>query len=213
MYFGFFPCKEPCLYPLFSLQRGDIVCASIKWRSWMWQVHQTHAFASLNPAVRPVRDGDEGTFMEIACRQVWWQMSFLQISKLAKHMMKNYEACGNLFETLWQVVQKTLRTSDEQTLELVHKRVARQVVPDASSALLDVDEALEVLESQDQLLIKQEQGTVTNELLEQKTFESHYGAMARKVHKPAAKNNRQPRAEAGVHRSPHGATRSKASDS
>ena len=56
---------------------------------------------------------------------------------------------------MWHVIQKELKTTDQETLDIVNERVAASMPRAASEAVMEIDEACEVLEEQDRKLIAQ----------------------------------------------------------
>ena len=130
---------------------------------------------SVIPAIRPFVDGPQGTFLEVACRQCWWNLGFSIIEQYATKLMADY-APGpkTLFDLLWQTVQKVLKLSDDDTLSIVHRRVAKQEPREASTALLQVDEALEVLEETDVRLVKDERSAFLAKQAEHDEFALSY---------------------------------------
>lgn len=64
---------EPVLRPILGLDPSRVVLWRYQWRSWLWQVGSLRgASDSLRPEVRCVLEGQQGSFLEIACRSCWW---------------------------------------------------------------------------------------------------------------------------------------------
>ena len=121
----------------------------------MWQLHTCQAtLGTLKPAVRPFMQGQSGSFMAVASKAVFWNLSQVQVSKYAARLLEGYTPKHNMFDLLWHVLGKVLKLADPELLALIHQKVVKIEVDDNQEILLHVDEAMEVLDEQDQKLLK-----------------------------------------------------------
>ena len=141
---------EPVVKGLFDLHSDTVVAALYSWKSWLWQCcHLKDACRDLAPGVRPFLIGKEGPFVEIACRSAWWSLPRSVVMEFAQHYGIDVRPSATLFELLWCFCSATLGTDDTNTLAIVHQRVVNDGHSEATEALLQIEEALEVVEYQD----------------------------------------------------------------
>jgi hypothetical protein len=85
-----------------------------------------------------------------------------------------------------------LKLPDQDILDIVHKRVAGSATTDASAALLEIDEALEVLEEYDIKEIQQQQESIHADQFQRKHFVKEYSDKVRALRAEAdGKNNKK----------------------
>ena len=151
--------KQAVVRPILSLDPDEVQFASFKWRSWLWQLHTCQAtLGTLKPAVRPFMQGQSGSFMAVASKAVFWNLSQVQVAKYAARLLEGYTPKHNMFDLLWHVLGKVLKLADPELLALIHQRVVKIEFDDNQEILLHVDEAMEVLDEQDQKLLTKGKG-------------------------------------------------------
>ena len=92
--------------------------------------------------------------MAVASKAVFWNLSQVQVAKYAARLLEGYTPKHNMFDLLWHVLGKVLKLAYPELLALIHQRVVKIEVDDNQEILLHVDEAMEVLDEQDQKLLK-----------------------------------------------------------
>lgn len=149
-------CLEPrfgadalCLRAVFSVAPEDLKVVCYDWRSWFCQA-KTLPIASrrsLRPAVRAVVDMHGVQSSQVAgARAAWWTLGRSVIADYARHFGIHLEAGSSLADVLWAMIKGALDTDDAATLALLRRRVARDASDNPhSEALMQVDEALEVI--------------------------------------------------------------------
>lgn len=151
--------------------------ATMEWRSWLWQCTRLgKGLAGLEPGLRLFVDsGGFGTLPEVCCRAAFWGMSRASIVEFAKELHISIESGSDLFAVLWKVTQGVLGISDEDTLELVHKRVARDSnETPLTDALMELDEAVSVLDKHDMDMVKERQKQLVTEKAARQAFKNSY---------------------------------------
>ena len=90
-------------------------------------------------------------FKELAARNAFWGMTRVSFSRLAEVWGINVNECTDLCSTLTTMVAEILKTDEGAVIEVLSKRLA---VNDISAvympSLLEVDDAVQVLEHHDQ---------------------------------------------------------------
>jgi len=155
----------------------DIECCAIAWRSWAWQ--KLNLGAGINSqvvSIRPFVEMEPCSIMQLACRKAFWSLSKTVIKGLAEAKGISIESSATLFETLFAVIQDQLGTDDEATLVHVGQRLtAGEISSQFSEALLDIDEAAEVLETYDVRKVTQAQQDAREHESARLQFKREYG--------------------------------------
>lgn len=191
---------EPTIMPIFDLSPAKLVAGVFEWKSWLWQCNlmSSSSTADLSPGIRPFLVGHVGPWVELACRQAFWNLPRSTIYDYARHFKIEAPSGASLFELLWCFIDQVLHLSEEATLEIVHRRVASQQQSDASQALLQVDEALEVLEHMDIEVVHQEQERLQRVANENADFAVCYRVKARAVQEKKEASAKRQRKESGL---------------
>lgn len=79
-----------------------------------------------------------------------------------------------MFDCLYEMIQQELGGSASETLDILHRRLAHSAVNDVSAAILEVDEAVELLERSDVRVLYQEQQDVRREKTSRQSFADAY---------------------------------------
>ena len=158
-------CTEPVLIPVAEALSVFIACP-IVWRSWLWQYQNMPELrASLTPGVKLFRLGPPSSIFTLACRSAFWNLSRTLIVKWAMEEDIVCDSSMSLFEVLMYVLLEHLKLPESDVLDIVSKRLhIHDLASHFAPALLDLDEALEVLEKDDQRKVTEEQkSTVTHQ--------------------------------------------------
>ena len=127
--------------------------------------------------------------MTVACENAWLDMSQSQVSNVAAHLQKDFQPCHTFFQLLWDIVKRELKCSDEKCLRILQARVINTMPTDTSEALLQLDEAMEVIEDHGVKMIKAQQELIKDKMENHDLFAMAYTAKSLHV-KPASKKNR-----------------------
>lgn len=113
--------------------------------------------------------------LEIACYEGWWLLSRTVICRFAALKQAQIEAGSSLFATLFSVTKHILNLDDESTLGLVRQRLpAERNASHFSERLLHLDQALEVVDHNDQEEVKATKKAAKTKLEDISAFVSEY---------------------------------------
>lgn len=112
-------------------------------------VHQVLKHPSLflhrNRAVRVFADSDPADLLIIACRAAFWCLGVMYLRQLLDHLGYTSPE-SDLFSVLFTLIQTTLKTTDDETLNTMQVRL-RNMVPSSGSLVDELLEHEEVLGS------------------------------------------------------------------
>ena len=174
------PASKPPLILLLDLSPAKLKVAKYEWRRWLWQIANVKDQSTV-PSVRPFVSGEVGSFMEVACENAWFDMNHSQVSKFAAHLQKDFQPCHTFFQLLWEVVKRELKCSDEKCLRILQARVINTMPTDTSEALLQLDEAMEVIEDHDVKMINAQQVLIKDQMEHHDLFAIAYTAKSLQV--------------------------------
>ena len=128
-------------------------------------------------------DGEFSSFQQVACLSAWWQMDAQSIRDYLVDFKIDFPQGATLFELLWASMTATLHNlSEEDILDRIYRRLCKgKVSRDATNALLQIDEAVEVLEKQDEQMVRQQQDSEIAKKEARKSFKKQYFAKAQAV--------------------------------
>ena len=107
------------------------------------------------------------------------------------------ESGASLCDVLWHVVQSTLACDDVECLRLLHRRVARDAAEcHHSEAIMEIDEALEVVDHMDLKQFDQAKKDAANKLSSATAFKSEYRQRAAAVGAASASSKKGRKASA-----------------
>ena len=112
----------------------------------------------MKPGIRLVSTGPETTLLKHACRNGFWQLDRSFIIEVAKLCRYEVLPVASPFDALFSIIGTALGTNPKDTLAIIHQRLAHR--PDEehmSSALLEIDEAIQVIDLFDQAKFKDAQ--------------------------------------------------------
>jgi len=138
--------------------------------------------------------GELAALVQIAARQACWHLGASTLYMLAKASDIEMPAGMSLFDAVCQLVQQVLGASDVETLEVVAARLAASN-EEWSNELLELDEAIDLLDHDDKADCKQQQATVKATCERSRQLEAAWAAR-RAAHAKAAAAAAGPRKEA-----------------
>ena len=154
----------PTIIPVTSLQACRIVAWSFEWKSWYWQKITMPEWAKKQrPGIRGFlcNPTQQWGLMEVACNMAFWALSRTTILKFAKHWGIHPPKDSSLFQVLFIVIQSVLKTSNEDTMRIIQKRlVAEQGGEQVNECLLDMDDCSDLLEKTDVEALKSAKKTL-----------------------------------------------------
>lgn len=113
--------------------------------------------------------------LEIACYNAWWLMSRTVVTRFAALKQAAVDSGASLFEALLSVTKQILHFDDEQALDLVCKRLpAEWNATHYSERLLELDQALEVIDINDREEVKATQKQAESKLDDIGVFSGEY---------------------------------------
>ena len=196
---------------IFSLEDPDVMGATFVWRSWLWQEHSlpNDWARSHRPAIRPFLSSHGLKPMkEICCLSAWWSLSQSSIKDYADYFNVIVDSGGTLADTLWVLTQKILKAKPEDTLDILRQRLATsEASAEGSTALLEVDEAWDVVDPIDRSKVLGMQKEATSTLRSHNAFRDEYFRRAAELNNDDKKNKHEGPQTLAFARSPHIANR------
>ena len=126
------------------------------------------------------------TMQEAGSREAWWGLSRSFLAELAGEFGIVFESGASLADLLWCMIQNSLATSDSETLDILHKRLARDSCnSDHCAALLEIEEAIEVCDHLDSRKVNQAKKEARSSLESRSIFKEAYVRRATQVHATA----------------------------
>ena len=112
----------------------------------------------------------------------WWQEERAFLEQLGPHLGIVITKCLSLFDILWLLTQGLLKVNDERTLEIIYTRLAASAahVPHME-ALLEIDEAIQVMDIMDQKRVRDSQNPSARKMDEMEDFKKEYLVKAKAV--------------------------------
>lgn len=166
--------ERPCLDTVFDID--DIEACSICWRSWAWQQQQfATGMAAIGVGIRPfLQDGPMGVY-DLACKHGFWGLSRIVIAELAGLKGCAVDKSSSLFRTLFETIQQGLGADDSVVLDCIGQCLS-DVDAQYSSALVEIDAAIDVLEVQDHKEVTKAQTNFQKEASERQHFSREFVA-------------------------------------
>ena len=185
----------PKFFAVFDLREWH--GASVTPRSWLWQTQNMPGTTKdVTPGTRLVVSGPEGPIIEVAAREAFWSLGMSFLGSLAAVPGLGLQASassssGSLLAVLMGLVMQNLQIGEEEALKICAKRFANNDI-DMSYAdgLLNMDDALQLLDKSDQERIQQEQQHVRSEQTSLDNFTKEYTEKKRSIGGSAAKRPR-----------------------
>jgi hypothetical protein len=167
--------SEPFFTSILVLDDSDKAC-SVQAHSWAWQFRKIPAFRKGRaPAIRIFRDGIVESVMGVACRNAFWLLPRSVIVEYATYFKIAVPAGSSLFEVLCCVIGSYLDLNEVEALRYVHMRMVSLARSTRfSTELLEIDEALEVLDHNDIHAVTERQKTALETLASKNAFINEY---------------------------------------
>merc|ERR1719198_1135806 len=94
--------------------------------------------------------GGRADLLEVAAKGAFWQLSRTACAALCAHLHFDHEDGDSRFDVLWKLIQGATGLGDEAVLEIISQRAVRSQGCTNVEELLRVDDAVEVMDKEDQ---------------------------------------------------------------
>ena len=120
-------------------------------------------------------EGEETTIQKLAAAQAFWDLTKSELTDLAEHLGISLEKGADLFTIVLTMVMQVLEVSEDEAIEICHKRlVAMTKATQHNPALLQVDAALDVMDKADHQKFRDDQDAAEKELSHRKAYSNAY---------------------------------------
>ena len=155
------------LRSLCTIDQDKVKAVSIEWHSWLWQLsHMGGQCHGVAPAVGPFLLVDSWEpIHKMASRAAWWSLGRSFLEDIAAHLGIAVAPGSTLLQLLVAMVQWSLMTSDEETMNIVYRRLATEKSRTTHSrTLVEADDAHCVMVRYDQQKLRDRQDSIQKEL-------------------------------------------------
>ena len=154
----FVKVSEPKTFAITKSMARYVACP-IVFRSWGWQLKNRPTGALPKPAVRIfARAVGDSDLFDMACHAAFWNLSTSSILSLANFAGEVVDSAWSSFDLMFHLVKRRLKLSDDQTLEILAKRLHFNHLRDSFvSTLMEIDEAIDCFDKDDFQKVKEEQ--------------------------------------------------------
>ena len=176
--------SSPSVLPI--VQLSD--CLSF---SWQWRSPEGQRRAGIEPGwllgkkgLLAVQSSEQDGVMRTAARKAWYDLDAAYIQKVcgATGYALGLPAAASLFEVILAATKRVLAVDDDEALEICWTRIVRiRARRTHSKQLLQVDEAMDVIEPNDAKDIKQQQEKSEKQKIDTKLFSQEYRLKRRAV--------------------------------
>ena len=171
-----------------DLQRNDITLLAvwnlkkfkaikIVWRSWAWQrtTLDIEVTNKMVPAIRAFQDGPRHEFFQFMCVICFGKLSRTVVEMICKVAGEKFNSNQSFFQLLFEIIKRGLKLNDSGTLDILAQRfVATETVDDYSEHVLNIEEAVEVLEDQDIKVLNAERKQLPQDRETRASFKTEY---------------------------------------
>ena len=98
---------------------------------------------------------------------------------------------SSLLEALLQLITEKLGVSHEKAMDFIMHRLAGEVLEDTGAAVLEIDEAIGVIERDDVELIKEAQKKERENVIQRESFQAEYKAKRRHLYELALEQEKK----------------------
>lgn len=152
------------------------------WHSWNWQELHLSSSEGLDPALRAFAKSPIDDLRRVLAKEAFFDMSVTNIKRFATNFGYQVGAAVGVFDVVFIVVQKVLQTSDAETLEICRKRLARtESKGEWCEELVQLDDASELLERQDQPAVAQERAAAVKATMEAADLKKQYSTKHKEI--------------------------------
>jgi hypothetical protein len=153
----------------------NIVVVPIVWKSWLWRY-----FKLSNKGQRRVTLQarlDAMPLFDVMCNCAFWMLPRTFIVKLAAQYMIRCASAWSLLQCLFHVISEHMHLGPDAVMNIISKRLHLNDLGDAyAPTLLELDEALEVLDQDDRKKVVENQENVVKKMAERSNFARDFKA-------------------------------------
>lgn len=162
------------LFAVTSCEAVEAVAYS--WRSPAWQSAHAPASCALSPGIRACFDAPARPLRAVAAESAFWALDKPTLTRLASHWGVRVPAGANLFDLVHSLVASSLPDRDElDVMDICCSRLgALQKKAQFSDELAELDEAVEVLDRNDQKKIQGERRAAVVSKLEAEEYHNTF---------------------------------------
>jgi hypothetical protein len=148
----------------------------VKWRSWAWQrKHLPAKTAKGKIGIRLFRDSDIEPILRVCARQAWWAVPRHTLEDIATNQKVHAGSGCSLFSLVFALTKKVLGLDDASTCTILQSRMARMKdTGNWSDAIMEIDEAVQVLDENDREEVTKAQKRITDDHEHHAAFASEY---------------------------------------
>lgn len=125
------------------------------------------------------------SLVQLGARRCFWDFQIPMLRKLADYLGVELPCGCDLFGHLWCLVTSILQLGEEATLEIVGRRVGSKGQDAGGDSvltqILEIEEAVQVLDKDEQMDVKREQERVKSAGLQKKDYTQKFQAKRREV--------------------------------
>jgi hypothetical protein len=175
--------SEPHFVSLFDLNDQTLTATTYKWSSWLsQQTSHPCAAKSWTPGIRLFAEGPFEPVLSAVVRKAFFGLSMSYLKDLAEHLGIDVSGGKCLFELLVAMLQSILNIDELEATRLTHQRLIRWTESTQwGSELLEIDEAIEVLDRNDHKVVRDEQASVVRDLQAREVFSVSYKSAANRL--------------------------------
>ena len=129
------------------------------------------------PAVRAIQSSKVEGLMSCAARHAFWDMNLSALQNMAELRGLEYDTSWSLFKLCLTLVMRVLKVSEADALDKTKMRVASmssQLDGETMQALLQLGEGLQVLDKDDETLVRKQQNKLKNQQVQARDFTKEY---------------------------------------
>ena len=179
--------REVTLLAVWNLKKFKAI--KIQWRSWAWQRRTLdHEVTDrMVPAIRAFQDGPVHEVFQFMCVICFGKLSRLVVENICKVAGEKFSSNQSFFQLLFEIIKRALNLDDGATLDIIAQRfVATEQEDDYAEQVLNIEEAVEVLEDQDIKVLNQERKHLPELREARDSFRTEYVDRRRLIPVPAA---------------------------
>jgi hypothetical protein len=139
------------------------------------------------PAIRAFQDGPRHEFFQFMCVICFGKLSRTVVEMICKVAKEKFNANASFFQLLFEIIKRALKLDDATTLDILAQRfVAPAEEDDYAEHVLNIEEAVEVLEEQDIKVLNAERKQIPQLRETRLSFKGEYVERRAKVFAAAA---------------------------
>lgn len=179
----------PSFIAVTSLNSLGMTAVSFKWKSWLAQLKEfPNAAGKWGPRIRLFAEGPFESLLVVAAKRAFWTLPRSLLQDIASDQGIDIGQATNAFETVAALSSSILGCDQATATRVCHQRLLLLDQETAYSRdLLEIDEAIEVLDKNDHKTVKAEKTSAERAQCQRRDFaEAYKAAAARHLPRPRA---------------------------